>query len=97
MSKPEVVEVSLEVFNALVARVEALEAKLNAPKAEVKEMTDEHAERVLVGDLADKKHKEAAETLGLTYGQIYSARNGYTFKHIVKRLKDAGQKSAWIK
>lgn len=47
-------------------------------------MTDEHARRVKFGDLANVKTSVAARTLGLTYGQVYSARNGYTFKHVTK-------------
>jgi hypothetical protein len=97
MSQVKMIEVSLEMFNELVARVSALEEKLNKPKADSVEMTDDHAVRILAGDLADKKHKEAAEALGLTYGQVYSARLGYTFKHIVKKLKDEGTKNQWIK
>jgi len=97
MSQVKMVEVSLEMFEGLVARVAALEEKLSKPKADSVEMTDEHAVRILSGDLADKKHKEAAEMLGLTYGQVYSARLGYTFKHIAKKLKDEGVKNQWVK
>lgn len=83
----------------LQQKVEELTAKLNAQpaKAEVKEMTKEHALRVLDGDLKDKKHKEAAETLGLTYGQIYSCRLEYTFKDVHKELKSKGYTNPWAK
>ena len=81
----------------LQKQVDELNAKVNAPKPESKEMTDEHAERVTYGDLAEKKHKDAAEVLGLTYGQIYSCRLGFTFKDVHKKAKDAGKKNAWIK
>lgn len=57
----------------------------------------EHALRVLDGDLKDKKHKEAAETLGLTYGQIYSCRLEYTFKDVHKELKSKGYTNPWAK
>ena len=55
------------------------------PKSEG-EMTEEHAVRVMLGDLRDKSHKEAALELKLSYGQIYSARKGYTFKKIYQRM-----------
>lgn len=43
-------------------------------------MTEADAIRIMTGDLKDESIKQAAITLGLSYGQIYSARNGYTFK-----------------
>lgn len=55
------------------------------PKSEG-EMTEEHAIRVMLGDLRDKSHKGAALELKLSYGQIYSARKGYTFKKIYQRM-----------
>jgi DNA-directed RNA polymerase specialized sigma24 family protein len=91
------IEEQAAMIVTLAARIEALEGKVNTVKAEVKEMTDADAESILVGEFRDLKHKEAAEKLGLTYGQIYSARLGYTFKHVVKRLKDSGQLSQWVK
>lgn len=91
-----------QMFEVLQAKIEALEAriaKLEAPatKTETTEMTDEHALQIMTGSLKDKKHKEAAETLGLTYGQIYSCRLEYTFKHIHKDLKSKGFKNPWVK
>lgn len=56
------------------------------PKAE-RTMTDEDARRVIYGDLKDVSHKAAAEQLGLSYGQIYSARKGFTFKPIHKEAE----------
>lgn len=55
------------------------------PKSEG-EMTEEHAIRVMLGDLREMSHKEAALQLKLSYGQIYSARKGYTFKKIYQRM-----------
>ncbi len=43
-------------------------------------MTEADAKRVISGDLKDMKHGKAAEALGLSYGQVYSARKGFTFK-----------------
>jgi phage shock protein A len=50
-----------------------------------REMTLEDAERVINGDLKGLSHKSAAEKLGLSYGQVYSARGGYTFKGIKRQ------------
>ena len=55
------------------------------PKSEG-EMTEEHAIRVMLGDLREKTHKDAALELKLSYGQIYSARKGYTFKKIYQKM-----------
>lgn len=76
-----------ELVSKMNEIIEALN-NLNAPrdrgpKAE-RTMTDEDARRVIFGDLKDASHKSAAETLGLSYGQIYSARKGFTFKPIHK-------------
>jgi hypothetical protein len=81
-TKLDTIEALNATVEALAARVAALEAKLEARMG---------------GDLADKKHKEAAEALGLSYGQVYSARLGFTFKNVAKELKDSGTKNAWIK
>lgn len=56
------------------------------PKSE-RTMTDEDARRVIFGDLKDASHKAAAEKLELSYGQIYSARKGFTFKPIHKEAE----------
>lgn len=91
--------VSVEAFNELVARVKVLEEQASKSKglASTREMTDEDAKRVLNGDLKDVNHKQAAEKLGLSYGQVYSCRLEYTFKHVLKALKNEGWKSAWVK
>ena len=57
-----------------------------------REMTEDDARRLLLGDLAAKNHKEAAQELGLSYGQVYSARKGFTFKSVYKEWRDAGHK-----
>ena len=54
-----------------------------------REMTEDDARRILLGDMKDVAHKKAAEELGLSYGQIYSARKGFTFKGIYKEWRDA--------
>jgi hypothetical protein len=101
-------EVTLAI-QSLNERVEELEGgKSRGPKAE-RPMTDADAYRVKFGDMNPKllKHKPAAETLGLSYGQVFSCRNGYTFKHVkedgswnpdgTKKEKPAGQVAAVAK
>lgn len=99
----EVKNLSLKELNELVAqlvtKVEELEAKIQPQRNEAqREMTDDDARSILTGELKDMKHKDAAAKLGLSYGQVYSCRLEYTFKHIHKELKaDAGYKNAWVK
>lgn len=57
-----------------------------------REMTEDDARRILLGDMKDVAHKKAAEELGLSYGQIYSARKGFTFKGIYKEWRDLSSK-----
>jgi len=93
MTNKEMVTAILE----LQAAVKALTDKINAPKPEVTEMTAEHAKRVTYGDMAALKHKDAAEKLGLTYGQVYSCRLEFTFKDVHKAAKAESLKNGWIK
>lgn len=99
----EVKNLSIKELNELVAqlvqRVEELEGKIQPQRNEAqREMTDDDARKILTGELKDMKHKEAASKLGLSYGQIYSCRLEYTFKHIHKELKsDPSYKNAWVK
>jgi hypothetical protein len=57
------------------------------PKSD-REMTEDDARKVMIGEFKDLTHKAAAEKLGLSYGQIYSARGGYTFKKVYKEMED---------
>lgn len=64
------------------AEVEALKSKSRGgPKSE-KAMADVDAFRCKYGDLKAASHKEAAAALGLSYGQVFSCRGSYTFKHV---------------
>jgi hypothetical protein len=77
----------------MMAKIEALEARIvvlestetvtrdRGPKSE-RDMTEDDARKVILGELKDLSHKAAAEKLNLSYGQIYSARGGYTFKKV---------------
>lgn len=79
-----------EQLEAAMNRISALEAAAESkagPKSE-RSMTDDDARRILaLGDLEAAGHKEAAEKLNLSYGQIYSCRKGFTFKHIHKEVE----------
>lgn len=82
----------------LQKQVAELTSKVQPARNEAqREMTDDDARRVINGDLAGQKHKDAAATLGLSYGQVYSARLEFTFKHIHKEMKDSNQVNPWTK
>jgi hypothetical protein len=99
----QVTKLSLAELSAIVISLQAEVKQLKesiAPKNNTsqREMTDDDARRIMNGDLKDLKHKEAGEKLGLSYGQIYSCRLGFTFKHIHKELNQIqGYKNAWMK
>lgn len=73
----------------LVSKVNELVDKANAKRdrgpESSRDMTDEDASRIMLGDLAKDSHNKAAAILGLSYGQVYSARKGYTFKAIYQK------------
>ena len=77
----------IEAQNAVIEELKSqgTGGRDRGPKSEG-EMTEEHAIRVMLGDLRDQSHKDAALELKLSYGQIYSARKGYTFKKIYQRM-----------
>mgnify|MGYP003415619585 FL=1 len=93
-TKPTATKLTIDMFNEALERISQLEsrvvvleeqlaAKRPAAKSE-NSMTEEHAFRVKFGDLKDLKHGKAAEALGLSYGQVFSCRGGYTFKTVAK-------------
>jgi predicted nucleic acid-binding Zn-ribbon protein len=95
----------METLETLVAQVEALSKKVTELETKIepkrneaqREMTNDDARRILSGDLKGMKHKDAAAQLGLSYGQVYSARLEFTFKHIHKEMKDANVENPWMK
>lgn len=103
MNVESTTKMSLAEVQALVltlaATVEELKATVQPKRNESqREMTDDDALRIMTGDHAASKHKDAAAALGLSYGQVYSCRGEYTFKHIHKQLKGTeGFKNSWIK
>jgi DNA-directed RNA polymerase specialized sigma24 family protein len=87
----------IATVGALTERVQALESK-NQTSSTKREMTVEDARAVILGAQRELSHKEAAAALGLSYGQVYSARGGYTFKAVTaKEMKEAGLPSLWEK
>lgn len=68
----------------LESRLDALKSRDRGP-ASTRQMTEKDAERVIHGDLKDVSHMKAAKELSLSYGQVYSARGGYTFKSVAER------------
>ena len=82
----------------VIAKMNEIIERLNTTKVSkerdrgpdsTREMTEDDARRILLGDMKDVAHKKAAEELGLSYGQVYSARKGFTFKGIYKEWRDA--------
>lgn len=97
VTKLTLAELTAKVLE-LEAKIIALETPKPANNTSQREMTDDDARRIMNGDLASAKHKEAAEKLNLSYGQVYSCRLGFTFKHIHKELGQiAGYKNSWMK
>lgn len=82
----------IEKINEIVTFINSQPARDRGPKSE-RTMTDEDARRIMLGDLKGKSHKECAELLQLSYGQIYSARKGFTFKPIYKEMIEAQVKA----
>lgn len=62
--------------------IEASNRRRDRGPASRREMTEEDARRVILGDLKGSSYNDAAVSLGLSYGQVYSARKGHTFKPI---------------
>jgi len=50
-------------------------------------MNEDDAKRILLGDLKAYSNKDCAKELGLSYGQIYSCRKGFTFKKVYKEYR----------
>lgn len=80
-----------EKINELVEAQNAVKptaARNRGPESE-RVMTEDDARRILLGDLKDATHTVAATELGLSYGQIYSARKGFTFKPVYQEWRKA--------
>lgn len=88
----------MDMIKELQTQVQELKSKIEPKRNEAqREMTDDDARRILFGDLADTKHKDAAGQLGLSYGQVYSCRLEHTFKHIHKHMRENNIANRWVK
>lgn len=85
---PEVIAALNQVITRLNETGKSKGVRDRGPES-TREMTEDDARRVLLGDLKDKSHKDAATELGLSYGQVYSARKGFTFKYVYKEFREA--------
>jgi hypothetical protein len=77
-----------EKLNEVITKLNASspQATRNRGPQSERTMTEDDARRIMLGDLKEASHKDAAEQLGLSYGQIYSARKGFTFKVIYQEM-----------
>lgn len=80
-----------EVIAKVNEIVDRLNAKRDRGPESTRTMTEEDAKAVILGDQSALSHGKAAEALGLSYGQVYSARKGFTFKAIYKEGVKAGK------
>ena len=89
------IAIAVTMITALQNRIEDLEKANNDNRCQVttttksqpistRDMTIDDARRLMLGDLVSLSHRAAAEKLGLSYGQVYSARGGYTFKSVIE-------------
>lgn len=76
---------SKQIVEALNKVITIVTTKRDRGPASTRTMTDADVVRFTSGDLKDVKTGKVAETLGLSYGQVYSARNGFTFKKVVAK------------
>lgn len=90
-----------EKLNEIIAIVKQMQAgtvqggasRDRGPKSD-RDMNETDARAIMLGELKDVSHKVAAEKLGLSYGQVYSARKGFTFKAIYKEAEMAKKAAA---
>lgn len=76
----------IEKINEIIMKInetKTTKVRDRGPESE-RDMNESDARRVLLGDMKDFSHKQAAQELNLSYGQIYSARKGFTFKAVYK-------------
>lgn len=101
MSQKELTKMILEqqeVIQNLSAAVEDIKSYAGRTRqTATREMTEEDAHRILDGDMKDLKHNQAANKLGLSYGQVYSCRLAFTFRGVHKQLAEKGWKNPWAK
>lgn len=70
------------VISALNQVIQIVSVERDRGPKSTRPMSNEDAVRIVSGDLKNEKVGKIAEDLGLSYGQVYSARNGFTFKKV---------------
>jgi len=71
-------------LNEVIRHINTLEQRPtrdNGPKSQRK-LDEDLARDILFGEDKDLTVKEACQKYGLSYGQVYSVREGYTFKKV---------------
>ena len=86
MTEVEKLQAKVQKLEAKVVELEARPVRDRGPKS-TRTMTEKDARDISIGKLKDTSHKDAAVKLGLSYGQIYSARFGFTFKKVYKEAR----------
>jgi len=90
MTKKVTMKILAEKLNEIVEAQNSAPVRNRGPKSE-HSMTLEDAKSIISGELKDLGHKDAAEKLGLSYGQVYSARKGFTFKEVHAEIRKAAK------
>lgn len=82
-------------INEIIAKVNSIKIRDRGPES-TKSMTEELARKVMLEEpFCRMSHRKAADTLGLSYGQVSSVRGRYTFKKIGKEWQEKGSKETW--
>jgi len=73
----------IDLNKSIMDRLDKMPKPRDRGPSSTRTMTDDDARAVMFGGrLHGLSHKDAAKELGLSYGQVYSARGGYTFQVI---------------
>ena len=72
-------QLRLEIDELKLKKVRVKGNRNYGPKS-TRKTTEDDAMRIKIGDLKDKSVNEICIELGLSRGQVYSIREGYTFK-----------------
>ena len=76
-----------ETIINLELKIESMPKPRDRGPTSTRSMNDEDAVSVCYGELKEASNKDAANQLGLSYAQVYSARGEYTFRSIHKQYK----------
>lgn len=79
----------VHAINDLYDKLEQERPRRRRDRRSTRQMMPIDAWRVKYGDLCNDSHSDAAKKLGLSYGQVYSARGEFTFRDIQPDSFDA--------